>query len=143
MSEANKAVAARFFDEVCNGRKLEVADELFSPSHIHHDPAHPETAAGPEGIKQLLGLYHTSEADGGAFDPITDTPTCACDVCAPAADRVLCTAGSGTVTGPDCLRSLSSCGGGRNLMFWLLGSVSTGRISPEQSRIVRANPLVR
>ncbi|HET7752799.1 MAG TPA: hypothetical protein VFK85_02730 [Anaeromyxobacteraceae bacterium] len=91
----------------------------------------------------FLGLYHTSEADGAEFDPIGDTPVCSCDQCAPASDRASCPVGRGIVTGPDCLRSLSSCGGGRNLMFWLLGSVSTGRISPEQSRVIRANPLVR
>jgi steroid delta-isomerase-like uncharacterized protein len=63
MSEAHKALAARFFDEVCNGRRLDVADELFSPTHVHHDPAHPETANGPEGMKQLIGIYHTSVKD--------------------------------------------------------------------------------
>jgi hypothetical protein len=91
----------------------------------------------------FLGLYHTSESDGGAFDPIADTPVCACDLCAPAGEQGRCAVGAGVVTGPDCLRSLSSCGGGRNLMFWLLGNLSNGRVSPEQARIVRANPLVR
>lgn len=91
----------------------------------------------------FLGLYHTSESDGASFDPVTDTPVCACDLCAPAAVQQRCGVGGGLVTGPDCLRSLSSCGGGRNLMFWLLGNVSTGRVSPEQSLIMRTNPLVQ
>jgi hypothetical protein len=90
----------------------------------------------------FLGLYHTSESDGVSFDPVTDTPVCECNQCAPAADQARCAVGAGVVTGPDCLRSLSSCGGGRNLMFWLLGNVSDGRVSPEQAQILRANPLV-
>jgi hypothetical protein len=91
----------------------------------------------------FLGLYHTTEADGGSFDPIADTPTCGCASCAAPANQSFCGTGGGVVTGNDCLRSLQSCGGGRNLMFWLLGNVSTGRVSPEQGRIMRANPLVR
>jgi hypothetical protein len=91
----------------------------------------------------FLGLYHTTESDGGSFDSVRDTPVCACDTCAPAASQAFCRTGGGLVTGSDCLRSLQSCGGGRNLMFWLLGNVSTGTVSPEQGRIMRANPLVR
>src|ERR1051325_8277060 len=34
-------LARRFVDEVCNGRKLGVADELFSADHVYHDPGTP------------------------------------------------------------------------------------------------------
>ena len=91
----------------------------------------------------FLGLYHTTESSGSTYDPIADTPTCACERCAEGGDTATCNSGLSVVTGADCLRSLSSCGGGRNLMFWLLGGVSTGTVSPDQARVVRANPLVR
>ncbi len=36
MSDQNKAIARRWFDEVINGRKPEVVDEIFSPDYVHH-----------------------------------------------------------------------------------------------------------
>ena len=38
-TRANKAIAKRFFDEVCNARRLDVANELFSADHKATDPA--------------------------------------------------------------------------------------------------------
>ena len=37
-----------------------------------------------------LGLYHTSERSGTLFDPLSDTPTCACSACAPLLERATC-----------------------------------------------------
>jgi steroid delta-isomerase-like uncharacterized protein len=45
----------RFFIEVCNGRRLDVADELFAADHLYHDPSIPGVAAGPAGITQQPG----------------------------------------------------------------------------------------
>jgi steroid delta-isomerase-like uncharacterized protein len=59
----NQALATRFFDEVCNGRKLNVADEIFTPAHQHHDPANPGIGTGPEGMKQLVSIYQTAFPD--------------------------------------------------------------------------------
>ena len=39
--QANLALVRRFFDEVCNGRRLAVADELFAAGHRYHDPSIP------------------------------------------------------------------------------------------------------
>ena len=39
MSSENRALAVRYFEELCNARKLSVADEIFSADHIHHDPS--------------------------------------------------------------------------------------------------------
>jgi hypothetical protein len=37
----------------------------------------------------------------------------------------------------------STCGGGDNLMFWLVAAESTGALSPQQGQVMRANPVVR
>jgi hypothetical protein len=84
----------------------------------------------------FLGLYHVTESDGKNFDPVQDTPTCELTACAP---------GKTEVAAVDCLKAQPGpCGGGDNLMFWLLsGALSTGNLSTQQSSILRANPLVR
>jgi len=61
-AEANKALVRRYFDEVCNGRKLDVADQLFSANHRYHDPASP-TGPGPEGVKQVVSTYQKAFGD--------------------------------------------------------------------------------
>ncbi len=52
-AETNKALVRRFFDEVCNGLKLEVADQLIAADHVYHDPVI-RAAVGPEGIKRVI-----------------------------------------------------------------------------------------
>jgi hypothetical protein len=101
----------------------------------------------------FLGLYHVTESLGTLFDPVKDTPTCLCSACAPASQQVNCYTGSFTastyeVDNADCSRQLidpaNPCGGGDNLMFWLVsGTLSTGTISAQQASIVRASPAVR
>ncbi|WP_242342020.1 zinc metalloprotease [Anaeromyxobacter terrae] len=98
-----------------------------------------------------LGLYHTTERSGTMFDPLTDTPTCACANCAPAADRATCenklTDPSQTpfdMTGADCSQQAATCSGSSNLMFWLLDDTrSNGSVTPQQSEVMRLNPAVR
>jgi steroid delta-isomerase-like uncharacterized protein len=59
MSENNKAIVRRFFDEVCNGRKLEVADEIFAPNFTYHEPPSISPGgSGPAGIKREVSIYH-------------------------------------------------------------------------------------
>lgn len=55
----NQTLVRRFFDEVCNQQKLNVADELFSADHVYHDPQAP-TGNGPEGVKQVVSTYQTA-----------------------------------------------------------------------------------
>ena len=38
--------------------------------------------------------------------------------------------------------ALPGCGGGDNLMFWLLGPGQQGILSPGQAAVMRASPLV-
>lgn len=62
-AEDNKTIVQRFFEEVCNGRQLDVADELFTADHIYHDPSSPWVGPGPEGMKQLVSTYQTAFPD--------------------------------------------------------------------------------
>ncbi len=94
----------------------------------------------------FLGLYHVSESDGILFDPVRDTPTCPCASCS--STPGVCGTARAEVNVLNCTRQAtdpaSPCGGGDNLMFWLVDPArSTGVISPNQSSIVRANALVR
>jgi hypothetical protein len=98
-----------------------------------------------------FGLFHTTEAEGENFDPITDTLKCTCETCAPIATQKDCAIPGKTpapatpsiVPASSCHAS-SACGGAQNLMFWQLNqSVSQGRISPQQAQIMRLNPAVQ
>jgi len=60
MSSANRSLVSRFFDEVCNGRKSDAADEIFAAAHDYHDPSSPGIGQGPDGMKHLISVYHTA-----------------------------------------------------------------------------------
>jgi hypothetical protein len=99
-------------------------------------------------IGHWLGLFHTTEQSGFVFDPVSDTARCACSSCTSLVRRAGCFEATGAspstpVLSTDCVAS-STCGGGRNLMFWLLdGLRSTGELSRDQGQIMRLNPAVR
>ncbi len=63
MSEKNKAVVRRLFEEVWNKGNLSVTDECFAPTYTHHDPSTPEFARGPEGEKRRATLYRAAFPD--------------------------------------------------------------------------------
>jgi len=63
MSEANKNVVRRLFEEVWNNGYLHVADELFAPNYIHHDASTPDVGRGPESEKKRATLYRTAFPD--------------------------------------------------------------------------------
>ena len=103
-------------------------------------------------IGHWLGLYHPTEQHGDQFDPLADTATCACTECAPetrvspyssATYRDYC--GMGTEMEPAwCLSAGATCGGGDNLMFWRVQrGISVGRLTAEQSLVMRINPAVK
>jgi len=54
MSEENKAIIRRFFEEFVNKGDESVVDELIGEDIIDHDPQDPNTSPGPEGVKQLF-----------------------------------------------------------------------------------------
>jgi hypothetical protein len=86
-----------------------------------------------------LGLYHTTESSGARFDPVADTPRCVCALCA--SSPSLCGSATFVFGQGSCNQGVEPCSGGRNLMFWILGS--GGILSPDQGRILRASPSVR
>jgi hypothetical protein len=89
----------------------------------------------------FLGLYHVSEADGGHFDPLSDTPHCECNSFCFPTPTAACAAG---LPPSGCDQHYQQCSGGKNLMFWALDPMtSVGYLSPAQAQIVRASPVVR
>lgn len=63
MSEQNKAVVRRSIEEVWNKGNLQLADELFSATYVHHDPSTPDLGQGPEGEKKRASLYRNAFPD--------------------------------------------------------------------------------
>ena len=63
MSEVNKTIVRRLFEEVWNKGDLSVADELFTPNYDHHDPSTPDVGRGPESEKKRATLYRTAFPD--------------------------------------------------------------------------------
>jgi hypothetical protein len=94
----------------------------------------------------FLGLYHVTELHGLLFDPLAETPTCACSACkATAATDACSSSASGhTMASAECAGAgaRAGCGGGDNLMFWFTPT-SLVPLTSEQQRVVRANPQVQ
>ena len=55
-AQENKAVSRRVAQEIFNGGNLDLADELYAPDYVLHDPSLPEALHGPEGIKQYAAM---------------------------------------------------------------------------------------
>jgi steroid delta-isomerase-like uncharacterized protein len=54
MSWENKIVVRRLYEEVWNKRRLEVVDEVISPSHALHDANVSGSQMGPEAYRQQV-----------------------------------------------------------------------------------------
>src|SRR5215204_139671 len=64
MSEENKAIVRRMIDEILNGQgNLNVADELFAPDYVGHNPASPEDTRGPEGVEEFASMFRSAFPD--------------------------------------------------------------------------------
>jgi steroid delta-isomerase-like uncharacterized protein len=50
----NKAIVRRFYEEAWNNRRLDVVDELISPSHALNDPLVSGSQMGPELYKRRM-----------------------------------------------------------------------------------------
>jgi len=56
MSAENEAVVRRFYEQMNNERKNELASELFTEDHIMHDPQVP-AGTGPQGMVDVVSAY--------------------------------------------------------------------------------------
>ena len=56
MSADNEQVVRRFYEELCNGRKPEIAGEIFTDDHESHDPQVP-SGRGPEAMAETVKPY--------------------------------------------------------------------------------------
>lgn len=63
-AEENKAIIRRGFEEIFNQGNLDVADEVFSPNFVGHDPSLPEDMHGPEAFKQFAAQMRSAFPDG-------------------------------------------------------------------------------
>jgi len=56
VSAESEAVVRRFYEEMNNGRKDELAPELFTSDHVMHDPQVP-AGKGPQGMVDVVSTY--------------------------------------------------------------------------------------
>ena len=57
MSASDEAVVKRFYNQMCNERKNELAPELFTADHEFHDPQIPGIPPGPEAVAGIVSVY--------------------------------------------------------------------------------------
>jgi steroid delta-isomerase-like uncharacterized protein len=62
MSEENKVLVRRFYDEVFNGKKLDLLQEFITPDFVDHNPD-PGQEPGLDGMRQLFGMLFTGYPD--------------------------------------------------------------------------------
>ena len=64
MTEAeNKALIARFYEEVWAKGELAVADEVFAPDYVRHDLRATDALPGPEGQKKVAADFRSAFPD--------------------------------------------------------------------------------
>ncbi len=63
MSADNRSVVRRLYEEVWNKRRLEVVNEIISPSHALHDANVSGSAIGPEAYKRVVTRWVTAFPD--------------------------------------------------------------------------------
>ena len=62
-TEANKALARRYYEEVVNGGNAALVDELFAPDYVNHVAGSPEDLHGPDGERMFDTLYRQAFPD--------------------------------------------------------------------------------
>lgn len=64
MSEQNKQLVRRIYEDVRSEGNLDLVDELLSPDYVGHDPtAMPEEVHGPSGFKEQTVGYRSAFPD--------------------------------------------------------------------------------
>ena len=56
MAASDEAVVRRFYEQMNNERKNELAGELFTDDHVMHDPQVP-AGVGPAGMADVVSVY--------------------------------------------------------------------------------------
>lgn len=63
MSEANKAIARRLYDELASQGNLSMADELVTEDFVDHNSPGSDIAPGREGFKQVFAVFRSAFPD--------------------------------------------------------------------------------
>jgi steroid delta-isomerase-like uncharacterized protein len=63
MSDENKELHRRVWEEFRGQGKADLADELLAADFVDHDPNNPEDFRTPEGAKEELSIYRTAFPD--------------------------------------------------------------------------------
>src|SRR5258708_36983712 len=63
MSEQNKAIVRRLFEELWNKGNLSLADQFFTPNYTDHDSSSPDFGQGPESERKRVTLYRNAFPD--------------------------------------------------------------------------------
>jgi steroid delta-isomerase-like uncharacterized protein len=64
MSEENKALVGRYFEEIWDRGNLDAIDELFATNFVRHGPSGTEgEVRGLEGFKGLVSMYRSAFPD--------------------------------------------------------------------------------
>jgi steroid delta-isomerase-like uncharacterized protein len=63
MSEANKAIALRFYEEIWNNGNFDAADELVAADYVRHDLRPGEAPPGPAGQKAVAAKFRAAFPD--------------------------------------------------------------------------------
>lgn len=58
-----KKLIRRHYDEVLTQGKFELADQVYAPTAVIHDPGAPGLPTGPQAIKELAKLYRDAFPD--------------------------------------------------------------------------------
>ena len=62
-AEANKVLIRRLFDEVLNGGKMDVIDEIISSEYVEHAALAGQQDSGPKGVEQRLAIFREAFPD--------------------------------------------------------------------------------
>ena len=61
-AEESKATMRRYFGVFEQGN-IDLLDELLAPDYVNYSPATPELPTGPEGVKEVVSMFHSAMPD--------------------------------------------------------------------------------
>lgn len=63
MTDPKRTVITRYFEELFNEGKLELADELLHPDYVNHSPGTPDLPRGRDGVKLVVAALRRAFPD--------------------------------------------------------------------------------